>query len=355
MKRKRCRLWMRFSKAFAQQPRVWVFAEMLTALFVIGIFDLITGYDVSFTLFYGVPIFVVAWFCDKKLAIAAALVAGIAWCLADERAGHLYLHTWTHAWEIGVHLGSFLLIALAGSALRTKRDIAADRIALLEHSQHLEREIVSISDAEQLRIGQDLHDGLCQYLAGLACSATSLRDDLEKLHLGAEATAAGELVALLQEAVVQTRDLARGLVPAHVGQVGLVLALELLAQSVTRMQGVNCTFDFRGVSKNYEDRTARHLFRIAQEAINNATRHGKARNIAISLDATEDFTTLRILDDGVGIPPGELNGSGMGLSIMRYRARQSGGELQIERAKNGGTLVWCTAKTNRDISEIAAA
>jgi signal transduction histidine kinase len=321
---------------------------MMAALVVIGVFDFMTGYDVSFTLFYGIPIFVVAWFCDKKLAVLAALVASIAWCLADQQGGHPYLYNWVRAWEIGVHVGTFVLIALAGSALRAKNDIAAARIALLEHSQRLEREIVSISDAEQRRIGQHLHDGLCQYLAALTCSATSLSDDLDKLNLKPEAEAASKLAGLLQESVVQARDLAHELVPAHVAQVGLVLALESLAESVSRLQGVRCKFEFHGVPRKYGDGEAGNLYRIAQEAINNATRHGKARNILVSLHATDHLTSLQILDDGVGFSTTASNGSGMGLNMMRYRARLTGGELKIEQSKSGGTLVSYTARTNHN-------
>jgi len=226
-----------------------------------------------------------------------------------------------------------------------KRDIAAARIALLERSQGLEREIVKISDAEQRRIGQDLHDGLCQYLAAVACSATALREDLDKLGLRAETNAAADLADLLQEAVVQARDLARELVPAHVAQVGLVLALESLVQSVTRLQRVDCTFQHRGVPVNYDAQTAGNLYRIAQEAINNATKHGKAKNVAVSLTASEDVTTLRIWDDGIGFSQTKPNGSGMGLNIMRYRARLNGGELKIEQPPSGGTQIWCRART----------
>lgn len=343
----------RLSKAFAQQSRGWIFAEMMVALLIIGVADYLTGYEVRLLPLYAGPIFAVAWFCDKRKGVLVALIAGIISLTADWLDGDPDLRGWTQSWEITRHVASCLAIALAGSALRTRSDIAAARIALLEHSQRLEHEIIGISDAEQRRIGQDLHDGLCQFLAALACSATSLREDLEKLHLQTEANAAGELAELLQESVVQTRDLAYELVPAHVGRVGLVLALESLALSVSRLQGINCTFDFHGATQNYEERTARHLYRIAQEAINNATRHGKARNVAISLDASAHLTTLRVLDDGVGIAQASSNGSGMGLKIMRYRARQNAGELGIEQPKSGGTLIWCTARTNNNkISEI---
>lgn len=346
---------MRFSKTFGRQPRPWILAEMVAALLVIGLLDFASGYEIRLFPFYAVPIFVAAWFCDKKSGMLIGLIAGIISLGADWLSGDPDLRGWAQPWEISRHIGSCLAVAWAGSALRAKSDNAAARIALLEHSQCLEREIVRTSDDEQRRIGQDLHDGLCQCLAALACSAASLRHDLERLHLQAEAAVAGDLTNVLQEAVVQTRDLARGLIPAHVAQVGLVPALELLAHSVTRMQGINCTFAVRGVDKNYEDRTARHLYRIAQEATSNASRHGKARNIAISLDASEHLTTLRVRDDGVGISPTGPNGSGMGLNIMRYRARQNGGELRIERTKSGGVLIWCTAKTNGDLNGIAAA
>ena len=242
-----------------------------------------------------------------------------------------------------MRLGFFLLVAFAGSALRAKSDIAATRIALLEHSRRLEQEIVNISEGERRRIGQDLHDGLCQYLAALGCAATSLRDDLEKLQLPHEAKAADELAQLLRDAVVQTRDLARGLVPVHLDEEGLVLAMEGLAHSVTRLQGINCTFESKGVPMNYEESAAMHLYRIAQEAINNATKHGKAQNIAISLDATQHLTTLRIADDGAGISRTMTICRGMGLNIMGYRARLTGGELKIEEAERGGTVVSCIA------------
>jgi|SRR3954452_5018732 signal transduction histidine kinase len=344
---------MRLPKAFAQQPPAWIFVQMLAALVVIGFLDYWSGFEVRLLPFYAAPIFVVAWYCDKRLAVLTALLASGISLTADWLDADPDLKGWTQSWEIARHLGSCVVVALVGFALRGKRDIAEARITLLERSQRLEREIVRMTEAEQRRIGQDLHDGLCQYLAALSCSATSLHDDLENLHLTNEAEAAGELATLLQDAVVQTRDLARGLVPAHVARVGLSVALDSLTQSVTRLHGINCTFETQG-TKNHTDLIAKHLYRVAQEAINNATRHGKARNIAVSLDAAEDLTILRIADDGVGFSPEDVNGSGMGLNLMRYRARLNGGELTIEQPESGGTMILCTAKTNGELSEIPA-
>jgi signal transduction histidine kinase len=103
------------------------------------------------------------------------------------------------------------------------------------------------------------------------------------------------------------------------------------------------------------DTTAKHLYRIAQEAISNALKHGKARRIQLSLDATDRTTVLRIQDDGLGFDPNRVQGNGMGLNIMRYRARVSGGALSIEKPDGGGTLIVCTAQPQHKTNERAAA
>ena len=344
---------MRLGKAFASQSRFWIFVEAIIVLLLIGLLDLVSGYQVRLLPFYAGPIFAAAWFCGKKHGIAAGLLGGVISLAADWVEGDPDLQGWSEGWEIVRHLSSCLAIALVGSALRSKRDIAAGRIALLEHSQRLEEEIVRITDSEQKRIGQDLHDGLCQYLAALACSAASLQDDLRKHHLQAESAAAAELAELLRDAVVQTRDLAHRLVPAHVARVGLPLALESLTQSVSRLHAINCTFQRRGHKEHFSDEQAKHLYRITQEAINNATKHGGARNILVTLDATTDLTRLSIDDDGIGFDSAAINGSSLGLQIMRYRARLSGSELEIEKSKQGGTRISCISRSKEDIPQDA--
>lgn len=333
---------MNLLKLFSRQSTAWIFAEMITLVFVIAFIDFITGYEVSFFIFYGVPIFFVAWFCDKKLALLTALIAGICWWWADLAAGHPYLHNWHEGYETIVRLGFFIFVAIGSSALKTQRDVAEARIALLEHTQRLEHEIIGISEREQQRIGQDLHDGLCQFLAGIGCAAASLKGDLAKMKLRAEADVAEELATLLQDAVVQTRNLARGLVPLKMNEVGLASALEELAVSVTRLAGIHCTFESSGPPLMLNDSVAMHLYRIAQEAVNNAMKHGKARIIALSLTSDGRRTTLRIADDGSGLSQTANDPGGMGLNIMRYRARLCGGELDIEEPSTGGTVVSCT-------------
>lgn len=316
--------------------------EILALLGLAGVMDYYSGYQVSMSIFYGVPIFMTAWFLTKKDAILIALIAGLIWWWADVRAGHPYLHNWQEGWETLVRLGYFIFIAIGAASLREQRDVAAARIELLEHSQKLEREIVEISEREQGRIGRDLHDGLCQYLAALGCAAASLGSDLEKQELRKEANVANDLAKFLQDAVVQARDLARGLMPMQMDEAALTIALENLAASVSRLQRVECKFEADGTPTHFDKTSAMHLYRIAQEAINNATRHGKAQKIDISLRANADKTELLITDNGIGLSQSTRSRSGMGLNIMTYRARLSGGELKVGERSAGGTSVSCT-------------
>jgi signal transduction histidine kinase len=336
---------MRLLEAFKRQKSGWILAQMTAATLAIGVIDSITGYEVRLLPFYSGPIFVVAWLCRRNVALIFGLAAGFISLGADWISRDPDLMEWTRPWEVVRHITSCFVVAWVITVLKARTQGTHARIQLLEHSQRLEREIVHISEEEQRRIGQDLHDGLCQELAALSCAASSLQADLEKSNLKDESSAAANLSKLLRDAVVQARDLAHELVPAHVAQVGLVLALESLAESVARSQKVECSLEVRGDRDNVTEEEAGHLYRIAQEAINNATRHGKATKILISLHNNPKGTTLQILDDGVGLAQTKRQtksiGRGMGLNIMRYRARQTGNELEIVSPTTGGTLVSC--------------
>jgi signal transduction histidine kinase len=240
-----------------------------------------------------------------------------------------------------VRCGFFIITAIGTAAVKQQRDESESQIALLEYSQRLEREIIGISEREQERIGQDLHDGICQILAALSCSAASLKNDLEGHDLPAEAKVADELAGFLRDAVVQTRNLARGLVPVQIDDAGLTSALEELAASATRLLGIRCDYASSGAPLIRDNAVSMHLYRIAQEALNNATKHGKAGNVLVSLVRDEKATTLSIADDGAGISQTSSRNEGMGLGLMQYRARLVGGDLRIEEPPSGGTVVSC--------------
>ena len=199
--------------------------------------------------------------------------------------------------------------------------------------------ILDISSREQRRIGQDLHDGLGQHLTGIAFMSKVLEQKLAEKSL-AESAAAAKIVRLVNEAIRKTRDLSRGLVPVMSDAFGLMSALELLAWEVEDVFELGCRFECPETVLIRDNGMGMHLYHIAQEAVNNAVKHGKAGNILISLRRAGLHFTLTIEDDGIGIPQ-PAPSTGMGLHIMSHRAKMIGGALSIERRPNRGTLVTC--------------
>ena len=206
--------------------------------------------------------------------------------------------------------------------------------------KHLERELLESSNNERRRVGHELHDGICQYLAGVAFKAKAL----EQALLGENeqhAAGAKELVVLVSNAINQTRKIARGLDPIDVETIGLLAALQNLVGEIEKTFQLDCTFTSSEITQTLNPEPALAIYRITQESIHNAIMHGNSRqvHVSLSLDATE--LTVRIKDDGVGFNP-ELARTGMGLRTMHYRARSIGGRVSILSARGQGTEVLCT-------------
>lgn len=339
-----------------KMPKTAVFAAGLLGVLGLGVVDFATGYEISMFVFYGIPIIIVAWYADNKSALLLALLAGIVWWWADQLAMHRYRWGLLEAWETAVRLAFFIFAALSGAAIKGHHNAANSRIRLLEYSNQLEQEIVNISEQEQRRIGQDLHDGICQYLAALGYSASSLQKDLQNAGLPALASTAQELAERIKESVSQTRDLARGLVPVQMDEAGLVSALEELTFSASRLLGINVTLRCEGDIRVSDYATSTHLFRIAQEALNNAVKHGKAKRVDVTLKQANNCIRLTIRDDGIGIQAVASSSNGVGLKIMGYRSRCIAGELQIMSALARGTLIDCLVRqeTCSESSHVAA-
>jgi signal transduction histidine kinase/FixJ family two-component response regulator len=205
----------------------------------------------------------------------------------------------------------------------------------------LEKKLLLISDEEQLRIGADLHDGLGQHLTGIACLSAALREQLKAKALP-ETKQADEIVRLVNDATVQTRALARGLCPVQLDQCGLHAALEHLTYQFELMHGVECQFESPAEEFDCDHDSALHLYRITQEALNNAVRHGKAHRIEVTLDSCPRGRRLVIDDHGDGFDPQQkAGGAGVGLRLMQYRAAMIGGNLSIESKPQSGTRVEC--------------
>ncbi len=338
---------MSFAQYCQSQNRASLLTFALIGTLVVGFFDYITGYEISFFLFYAGPILFTVWFLDRKCTVLIVLVSAIVWWWADWKAGHPYFASWVQIWETIVRLIFFSFVAAGGIAIKARRDSMEAWLADMRRLRELERDIVGASEREQQRIGADLHDGLCQYLAGITCVAGSLRDDLSE-RFQPEAETAAELHELLKDAVVQARNIARGIAPVHMDEAGLTSALDDLAATTRRLHGIDCTFQSEGEILINDREMATHLYRIAQEATSNAVRHGHANVVSIRLAIDAGHVVLTIQDDGIGIGSIEVPNSGMGLRSMRYRAGVLGGAVEATALPGAGTLVWCRAPLPAD-------
>jgi PAS domain S-box-containing protein len=207
--------------------------------------------------------------------------------------------------------------------------------------KRLEQEVLDIAASEQRRIGQELHDGTGQELTGLCLLAENLVDSLRGTN-DTEAQKARRIALGLRQALSQVRSLSRGLIPVEVDAEGLMAALAELTNRISDLHAVQCVFECLEPVPVEDNQTATHLYRIAQEAITNALKHGQAANLRVSLEAHGHYITLKIADDGVGIPSADEITEGMGLRIMRYRAGQIGAHLTVRAEPTGGTVVTCT-------------
>jgi PAS domain S-box-containing protein len=208
--------------------------------------------------------------------------------------------------------------------------------------EHLLRERLADAAAEeQHRLGRDLHDGLGQELTGIACLAAALEQDLAARG-APEREHATRLSQLIEDARHHTRDLAGLLNPVGLEAGGLARGLERLAARVEETGGVACGVTIDGDPAAAEPAAAMHLYRIAQQAVDNAVSHGKADSIHVALSFSEDRVGLAVEDDGTGLPEDwDLRG-GMGLKTMRYRAALLAGTLSVDRRESGGTVVRCS-------------
>lgn len=206
--------------------------------------------------------------------------------------------------------------------------------------KNLEEAILEISAREQRRIAQDLHDGLGQHLTGIAFMSKVLEEKLSDQSLP-EAKEAAKIVGMVNEAISNTRQLARGLHPVAAEPQGLVSALRKWASEVETLFHIGCLFECEKPVPVNDVTAATHLYRIVQEAVNNAIRHGKARNIVIRLSGRNGAGTLAIQDDGLGFQKDRAEQPGVGLGIMNYRADTIGGSLKVQVNEHHGVTVTC--------------
>lgn len=329
-------------------------ALFLVVLFAAGVFaaDLRTPHGVAEWVLYLPLILASVWF-NRPLQVVlvsagcSVLVIAGFWCSPPGAI---------HGWDLlnrGMGLAALWLTALAGVIIcrrSTRLAESQDRLRLLQ------RQMLEIAGREQRRIGQELHDGIGQELTGLGLMAGALADNLHDDAVNKRIAA--RLVAGLDQVHREVRALSHMLVPVVVESQGLWAALDELAVRATEQAGIPVAFMSPWPVEVPNHATATQLFRIAQEAVSNALRHGQARHVKLSLLSGPDGLRLSIEDDGTGMPAANsrrggireagvrededlVDKNGIGLQIMQYRAEQIGAALQIGPAARGGTIVSC--------------
>jgi signal transduction histidine kinase len=304
----------------------------------VALVDWWVGWEISLFIFYAFPIALAAWVFGSAAGMGLALLSSGAWLIA-QGSGIPYTTTSGLGLALVNRIFYFFVVAFAVVAVRKRNAADAARIRTLEDLRQVERDIVEVSEYEHQRIGRDLHDGLCQQLAAVSCAVSSMARELGEK--GDPIAPDAEMIQRsLERAVLDARNLAHGILPVHVDSQGLAVALSKLAASATALTGIPVTLHEDGFHLEHP-MCAMHLYRIAQEAVANAIRHGSAARVGIFLSAGEGWLEMRVEDDGIGFSLGK-GGEGMGLRTMRYRAQVMGGaDFSVKRRDTGGTVVSC--------------
>ncbi len=333
-------------KPLENWSKLSLIAITLLLVVFVGLVDYLTGYAIFFSAFYLIPVALAAWFIGSFLGITISILSVVAWLAGDLAAGAKYSSWLVPMWNGAIVLMVYLVVVRTLASLRrSHRDLekrVQQRTAALtneiQERMRLEKELLEISEREQRQIGHDLHDSLGQHLTATAFASQVLAEQLKSLP---EIGSARNLVKMVEDAIILTRTLAHGLQPVELEAEGLMDGFQELARTIGGRFKISCEFDCPVPVLLHDAASRTHLYRIAQEAITNAIKHGKATHISIGLKEMDGTTVMAVTDNGVGLPESTSDGQGMGLRIMAYRANMIGGTFNIERLPESGTRVTC--------------
>ena len=330
---------MNIVDAFGKQSKSWMLTEAILALMAVAIVDVKTPWQFSWFVFYALPVYLVALHFPRRLGIGFAILAAV---IASVASYDMIQHRgWGGYCLSGLNrMSGLLFAAFCGISIRNLRDETRRRDEAMKHARELEREILRVGEREQVRIGQDLHDGVCQTLAALDCAAQCLKLDLET-EGSRQAKLAAEIQRQLSAATLEARNLARGIYPVSMEVDGLSLALQELVMTSNALFHAKIGFESDEGIVVKDPEVAMHLYRIAQEALSNAMRHANASRVDVRLVREKQRLTISVADDGCGSST-EGRSDGMGWSTMRYRAKLIGAELMLETRPTAGTTVRCS-------------
>lgn len=337
---------------FERRPKV--FSALVSGLLVvlIGLVDYLAGYAIFFSAFYLIPVALASWYVGKTFGAVISISSVAVSIVGDYAAGAAYPNLLVPIWNGLISLTVYFVVVKILTSLRKLHGELEGRVRqrttaltgeMLERAR-LEKEILEVSEREQRRIGHDLHDGICQHWAATAIAGQVLGEKLAAKSLP-EAADAREVVRLVENGITLTRNLAHGIAPPEMESEGLVRALQEFAANISKMFKINCVFECESPPLVEDAEAATHLYRVAQEAVNNAIRHGKPGQIIISLANRKNRVELTVEDDGGGLPDDWQKKRGLGTRIMAHRAAMIGGTFSIEPNPTGGTFVKCSMPT----------
>lgn len=346
--------WRHFIQIAGTRLRGRILITTAALILGIGTLDFGVGFEISLLLFYVIPVCLASTLGWRAGAVTSVLCV-VAWLSGDLAAGARYSTPLIPIWNACAALGTYLVVVTVFSSLlglqremeKRVRQRTADLQEEIAERERLEKAILEIGERERHSVGRDLHDDLGQHLTATALAVQILGEELHSRE-AKEETEAWKIVELVEHAIEKTRRLSKGLLLAEIEPEGLATAIRELAATISAQFRVACEFEFSGEPPVGHE-VATHLYRIAQEAVTNAVRHGKARTIAISLTTDPSGAVdLQVRDDGCGVPPPEKRGEGLGLRIMRHRSKMIGGSFTVEPAEGGGTLVVCRIAGRND-------
>jgi signal transduction histidine kinase len=333
--------------------RTWPCVVALVTLPIVAVANYYAGSEVSFLIFYLPWIALVGWLGGSWLGAVAAVEAATAWLIVDLKTGQVVSDPAIPYLNAAFRFAVFLMFGLLFAILRQNNDRLEQ--AVLQKTSELQKEIIErtriqreVADVfanQQRQIAYDLHDGVGQHLSGVAFKSKLLEQKLRS-EQSQQADEAAAITNLINDALRQTRVVARGMESSYGEARGLGEALQKFAGELRERLQVSTTVNIDGLTDAVAAPADVQLFRIAQEAVHNATEHGGARNIDIELQSNGEGVLLRIRDDGRGFD-GVPAGAGMGMRTMQYRAQTLGGSLAVKSQPGAGTTISCSVPKRR--------
>jgi signal transduction histidine kinase len=326
----------------------------MIVLWVIGLIDYWADYHLQFTVLYVLPIGFATVYVNRSYAMVLAVLSVVISNGGDMLGGAPSPGVAIQLWNDGIVFSLFLIViyllnALHQTLLGLEATVEERTQALrreMEERERLEHDILDLSERERRSFGQEIHDAVCQELAGTAIAGQMLTKKLQAKG-SEDAGDAGEVTDMIFRSLTKARNVARGFFTAGFDALGLADALRETVAHAEEKSGIRCEFTWQESLSISDEETVMHLFRIAQEAIQNALKHSGATRLRVSLENLNGAVQLTIEDNGKGLSESNNSRKGLGLRIMTYRAELIGGGLKLGKAPGGGTRIVCVVPSEK--------